>query len=465
VGSAVTGNVLLIDDNSAFCAMVERIAAAAGCRLATASSLAVARRLAAEDEFDLLLVDIDLPDGNGLDIVDEIDIAAHGRIVVVTGNPSLETAVRAVNSPVVDYLIKPVATDALTRLMHAARARALLQRPAAEPRLGGMIGESPPMQALFDQVRRVGPREVCVFVTGESGTGKELVARAVHDLSGRSGRFVALNCGAIAPDLLTSQLFGHERGAFTGAMQAHAGLFEQADGGTIFLDEITEMPATLQVYLLRVLETRALTRVGGTREIPFDVRVVAACNRDPRTAVAAGYLREDLYYRLGEFPIAVPPLRERREDIPALACHFLARLNERYGTTRRFTTASLRRLCELPWPGNVRELRHFVQRHYILADGDSIDVAAETVTRAYERDGSVRFSVGMTFEDVEREMLMRTLASCNNNKRKAARALGVTTKTIYNRLLRYSAQDGAAPAQRVAGAEARDGLEREGSNG
>lgn len=439
--SAKSGNVLLVDDNADFRSMVSEIASSSSCKVFSADTLETARRLALDHEFDLLLIDLALPDGNGLDFVDEIDLAAHGQVAIVTGHPSLETAVRAVRAPVVEYLVKPISADTLTRLMSEAHARALMRRTPPTQQLGGMIGQSASMQRLFEQIRRVAPLDVCILLYGESGTGKELVARAVHDLSGRSGRFVAVNCGAIAQDLLSSQLFGHERGSFTGALQSHAGFFEQAEGGTLFLDEITEMPAALQVYLLRVLEMRTLTRVGGTREIPVDVRVIAASNRDPLQAVDSGNLRADLYYRLIEFPIETPALRDRRDDIPLLARYFLDRLNERYHTSRHFDPETLRRLAERSWPGNVRELRHVVQRHYILADDDIVAIRSEPMPRAVpESDGSIRFAVGMTFDDVEREMLLKTLASCNNNKRQAARALGITAKTIYNRLLRYRSQ-------------------------
>ena len=435
------GNVLLVDDNADFCSAVYDVASTSSCKMVSVDTLAAARRAAADDEFDLLLIDISLPDGNGLDLVDQIDLASHGKVAVVTGNPSIESAVRAVRAPIVEYLVKPISSDLLIRLMEDAHTRALTRQSLSGQQLSGMVGRSAAMQSLFEQVRRVAPLDVCVLVQGESGTGKELVARAVHDLSGRDGRFVAVNCGAIAPDLLSSQLFGHERGSFTGAVQSHAGFFEQAEGGTLFLDEITEMPAALQVFLLRVLETRTLTRVGGTREIPIDVRVIAACNRDPLQAVENGQLRADLYYRLSEFPIEAPALRDRRDDIPLLANHFLARLNDRYGTARHFDPASLRRLVERPWPGNVRELRHAVQRHYILSDGDVVAIRPEAPPRpVVESDGAIRFAVGMTFDVVEREMLLKTLTSCNNNKRQAARVLGITAKTIYNRLLRYRAQ-------------------------
>jgi DNA-binding NtrC family response regulator len=302
--------------------MVVELASLSNCHVTPAETLADARRLTLEHEFDLLLVDLMLPDGNGLDLIEDLDLAAHGRIAIVTGHPSIESAVRAVRKPVVEYLVKPVPMDVLGRLMADAQARAHARLSRSAASIGGMVGNSPAMRALFEQVRRVAPLDVAVFVQGESGTGKELIANALHELSGRKGRFIAVNCGAIAPDLLSSQLFGHERGSFTGASQSHTGFFEQAEGGTLFLDEITEMSMGLQVYLLRVLETRALTRVGGTREIPVDVRIVAASNRDPQLAVRNGNLRADLYYRLGEFPLTLPPLRERRAGQAPQGRHF-----------------------------------------------------------------------------------------------------------------------------------------------
>jgi len=435
--TSLTGNVLVVDDNVEFRTAIADLGKRLHCRVTTAATIDTARRIAADTPFDLLMVDITLPDGNGLDLVESLDLATQGQVALVTGDPTIETAVRAVRSPVVEYLVKPVGLDVLTKLMESAHLRARARAGTADEQMHGMLGRSAPMRSLFEQIRRVAPLDVSVFVHGESGTGKELVAGALHRLSGRSGRFVAVNCGAIAPDLLSSQLFGHERGSFTGALQSHAGFFEQAEGGTLFLDEITEMPLPLQVYLLRVLETRTLTRVGGSREIPIDVRIVAATNRDPQRAVASGALRADLYFRLLEFPLATPPLRDRREDIPLLAQHFLDRLNQRYGTTRRFSTELLRKLSDHPWPGNIRELRHTVQRHYILGE-DTLDLQVAAPPRPIaENDGSIRFTVGMTFEDVEREMLLKTLAHYHNNKRQAARALGITAKTIYNRLLRY----------------------------
>jgi len=434
------GSVLIVDDNVEFQSSVADLAALANCAVSHAATLREARRIIRDGRFDLVILDLDLPDGSGLELLEEIDLATLGEVAIVTGHPSVDSAVRAVRLPIVDYLVKPLAPEALTRLFERARLHARAHPAGAGGEFSGMIGQSPQMKALFDRIDRVARHDMTVFVHGESGTGKELVARAVHERSGRKGEFVALNCGAVASDLLSSQLFGHERGAFTGASQAHAGFFERAEGGTLFLDEITEMPGPLQVYLLRVLESRAVTRVGGTREVAVDVRVIAATNRDPADAVARGVLRGDLYYRLADFPIELAPLRERREDIAPLAQRFLDRLNERYGTRNYLTADALRQWVVRPWPGNVRELRHVVQRAYVLATGDAIGASEESPPRPSALDdGAIIFRVGMSFEEVEREMLLKTLAHHGNNKRQAARVLGITAKTIYNRLLRYRA--------------------------
>lgn len=322
----------------------------------------------------------------------------------------------------------------------------------------GMIGRAPCMQALFDKIRCIAPLDMGVLVQGESGTGKELVARAIHQLSHRSGKFIAVNCGAVAPQLLSSQLFGHERGSFTGATQSHGGFFEQAQEGTLFLDEITEMPTELQVYLLRVTETHTLTRVGGSREIPLDVRVIAASNRDMQQAIAEGDLRSDLYFRLLEFPLTVPPLRERHEDIALLAEYFIRRLNERYGTQKSLSEPSLKQLGLRSWSGNVRELQHVMHHQYVLSadaaeieidiepeqllqrrsfDGKHHDMDGSESTRPTVHDDTVSFNVGATLEDVERTVLLKTLAHCHNDKRQTARVLGVSLKTVYNKLERY----------------------------
>ncbi len=433
------GNVLIVDDNAEFQRAARYLAQLHHCEASQALTLRDARRLTQDQHFDLTMIDLNLPDGNGLDLLDEINANAHGTIAIVTGCPSVESAARAVNSPVGLYLVKPLGPDVMIKLLEAAHARAQLRQPAhAAPNLGEMIGHAPVMRDMFEHIRRVAPLNVSVLMRGESGTGKELVARAIHHLSGRQGRFVPVNCGAITSELAGSQLFGHERGSFTGALQTHAGYFEQAEGGTLFLDEITEMPLALQVYLLRALESRSLTRVGGSSEIPVDVRVIAATNIDPQRAIRAGTLRSDLYYRLVEFPLVVPTLSKRSGDIPVLAQYFLDNLNARYGTHKVFSAQMQREFVAQAWPGNVRELRHAVLRNYILANDDTIEPHAELLP-AQRADGNdfVNFHVGMSFDDIEHAMLLKTLAFHHNNKRQAALTLGITPKTIYNRLLRY----------------------------
>lgn len=457
------GQVLLANGATHPDPRVKAAARAAGCQLTVVADLQSARKLLATRQFDLILVRAASRGAGGLHLVRGLDLARQGR-VIVTGMARGRDDAGAADSPAIEYLADPVSAEILARLMRDAVLRTPSREIAADGPFGGMIGRTMRMQSLFENIRRVAPLEVGVLVHGESGTGKELVAQALHRLSGRTGNFVAVNCGAVSGELLSSQLFGHERGSFTGATQLHAGYFEQARGGTLFLDEITEMPRTLQVYLLRVIETHSLTRVGGAREIPVDVRVIAASNRDLQHAVAAGDLRSDLYFRLLEFPLAIPPLRERREDIPLLAQHFLDQLNDHRHTSKHFAMRSMSRLVESSWPGNVRELRHTVQRQYILAgDAGEIDIHLEPDRpprrRASDRRNSfalrsrpeelfappdaedpIRFSVGTRLDDIEREALLKTLAHFHNDKRAAARALGISLKTIYNKLLRYRSQ-------------------------
>jgi DNA-binding NtrC family response regulator len=306
----------------------------------------------------------------------------------------------------------------------------------------GLTGRSPHLQTLRREICRVAKTDAAVFIDGESGVGKELVAAAVHDESGRNGQFIALNCGAVPSELLSSQLFGHEKGSFTGANARQIGLFQQADGGSLFLDEITEMPLNLQVHLLRALETRAIRRVGGVEDIALDVRIIAATNRSPRLARGEGKLREDLYYRLAEFPVRVFPLRERPEDILPIAEVFLQRLNRQHQTRRVFVADVETILLRHSWPGNVRELKNTIQRAYILADDNLVRPKLPAPRRAgalEETSSTITFAVGTSFEEIERRMLLKTLAYYDDNKVKAADALGITTKTIYNRLAGYRA--------------------------
>lgn len=317
---------------------------------------------------------------------------------------------------------------------------------------GGLIGECKPIRDVLEDLDRIAPTSAAVLVAGESGTGKELVARAVHELSGRGGPFIAVNCGAIAPDLLASHLFGHERGSFTGAATRHIGFFEQANGGTLFLDEVTEMCPSLQVYLLRALETGAITRVGAVDQVCFDARIVAATNRNAMMAIDDGHLREDLFYRLADFIVDLPPLRERGDDVVLLARHFVALLNVHHGQHKRLSDDSVDVLCSYDWPGNVRELKSVVQRCFILSDSDPVRIRIPDhgTGRLADHEGgaTVTFSVGMSYAEMEQKMLLKTLERFGNDKTRAARALGVSVRTIHNQLARFRSDDVVQDARR-----------------
>jgi len=327
-------------------------------------------------------------------------------------------------------------------------------QPIAEPDFGHLYGRAPVMRALYDQIRKVSGTLATVLIMGESGTGKELIARTVHDMSPRADQaFIAVNCGAISPNLIESELFGHEKGSFTGAGQRHVGYFEHACGGTIFLDEITEMPVEMQVKLLRVLETGVFMRVGGAEPIQTRVRIVAATNRNLQEAVAEGAFREDLMYRLAVVPLQVPPLRDRGDDIEELALHFLAQFNAAHQTDKVFSRPALSALRSHAWPGNVRELRNAVQRGYILGE-KTVELAAPLAAARGPgrlagptvKEGVLSLSVGVTLADAQRAMILATLEHFHGDKRQAAKTLGVSLKTLYNRLDLYQSTAAAAMA-------------------
>jgi DNA-binding NtrC family response regulator len=341
-----------------------------------------------------------------------------------------------------DFAVPQIATNVADVPRPKRRSHGRLQRMCE------LYGACDSMRALFDTIERVASVNATVVVLGESGSGKELVANAIHQLSERRGRpFVAVNCGALPETLIESELFGHERGSFTGAARTHRGCFERASGGTLFLDEITEMPIDMQVRLLRALETGRFSRIGGDQEIATDVRVIAASNRDLRTAVSSGKLREDLMYRLCVIPVTVPPLRERGADTLLLAEMFLEQLNEEGSTERAFTDESRERLSAHAWPGNVRELKNVVHRAYVLSDEEVIvdldrDFAAAvetSVNRPLEAPSSneVVIRVGTSLDLAERALIMATLRAVEGSKSKAAQVLGISLKTLYNRLHAY----------------------------
>jgi two-component system, NtrC family, response regulator AtoC len=396
---------------------------------------------------DVALVDYDILGPEGIALLEQSQLGDVVSLVLATADPKLSSAVRGMQLGASDYLAKPV--DATELRAALERLHVALQPPAPGDSgripavgVGEMHGASPPMRRLLRLLRKVGPTSMTVLLCGESGVGKELAAQAIHRLGERSnGPMVAVNCGAISPELMESELFGHEKGSFTGASQRHIGFFERAHGGTLFLDEITEMSPALQVKLLRVLESRQLRRVGGQAEIDVDVRVVAATNRDPDEAIAAGALREDLYYRLAQFPVLVPPLRERGEDITLLANLFLAETNTSNGIAKSFAPATLEALRLHDWPGNVRELRNAVARAWVLA-GDVIephDLPSRVVDGGANDADTLRIAIGMSLAEVERRAILATVGHFEGNRRAAAEALGITPRTLRTKLKSYQA--------------------------
>jgi two-component system response regulator AtoC len=447
-----TLSVLIVEDDVNLRAALAALASREGAVPREAGTLEEARKRLAEAPIDAVLVDLTLPDGSGLSLLGAPEALGTPEYIVVTGDGTAESAVQALKRGAIDYLTKPVDRARLRSVLANVQRTRVLKHEAVDlrsqlrefGRFGRLIGRSAAMQRVYDLIERVAPTDAGVFVTGESGTGKELVAETIHLLSRRRTRsFVAVNCGALAPSLIESEFFGHEKGSFTGADRRRVGYFERADGGTLFLDEITEMPQELQVKLLRVLEEEAVTRVGATDLTPVDVRIVAASNRDPHEAVTKGQLREDLLYRLNVFPIDLPPLRAREDDAVLLAEHFLDRVNAREGSRKRFTPRALARLRALSWPGNVRELENAVERAAILAD-EAIDGEAlprPHPSEAIAEDAALHVRIGTPLEDIERRMILATLESLDGNKRRTAELLGISLKTLYNRLSVYQAME------------------------
>jgi DNA-binding NtrC family response regulator len=427
----------LVDDDHAFTSSAAEYAMTKGCKVDVARTCEQAERLIEANAFDLLLLDISLPDGDGLNLLKRMNAAEQGRVVVLTGYPSAETAARAWKYQILDYMVKPLAGRRFDGLLEQAAAHAASRscRGGSVQQCGDLLTQATVMNLVFNMIRRVAPLQHTVLLHGESGTGKELAARALHEHSGRPGKLVALNCGALSGELAGSQLFGHERGSFTGAVADHAGVFEQAQRGTLFLDEFTEMPAQIQTYLLRILEGREVTRLGAQACRSLDVRVIAASNRDPQEAIQSGVLRADLYYRLAEFAIFVPPLRARMGDIDLLAQHFMEQINREHGVSRVLSPESMTRLHAHSWPGNVRELRHVICRAQVMAESAVIEAWPDTHSTLPHLEMDIH--PGQTLEDIERRAIMLTLEHFGSDRARAADALGISVKTIYNKLARY----------------------------
>jgi DNA-binding NtrC family response regulator len=444
-------NVLLVDDEPDFVAAAKEMLQLHGHTVESAERLESARRLLGGAAPDVLLLDLMLPDGNGLELLEELRESPVKRVVFITGHPGIKSLIKNLSGPSVSYLTKPIGSTELLRTVETDASTDGGGQLTVNGNLhfGCLIGESPAMLSVYEQIEKVARTPSPVLILGETGTGKELVAESIHRASGRPGQFVAVNCGSLSRELAASELFGHEKGSFTGAVRRHPGFFKRADGGTLFLDELAEMPIELQPHFLRVLETGSVLPVGSEREVPVDARTVAATNRDPKKAIADKALREDLYYRLSVFPITLPPLRARVQDVPLLVDHFLGQAQTASGVeTRRFAPEDAARLRAYHWPGNVRELRHVVLRAAIMTDPN------EPVLRLPERfdspfnepNGQQGLAIGRSIRDVERELIMRTLEHLNGDKRAAAETLGISLNTLYNRLNAYEAAGIAAPA-------------------
>lgn len=436
-------HLLITDDEPAIRALIAEIAVEQGYTVAQAGNIREARIQVERHKPDVMLLDMHLPDGDGIDLWKKLALT-NCQVVFITGHSTVESAIEALRCGAVDYLLKPLALRRLRGILAELKNVAPDTDAGhdSEGAFSRIVGTSPAIQLLCAHIEKVAPTQATVLLVGESGTGKELAAEAIHLASRRREKpFMAVNCGAISPNLIESELFGHEKGAFTGADKQHKGYFERAHGGTLFLDEITEMSMELQVRLLRVLETGRFMRVGSHDEIATDVRVVAATNRNPEQAVAKGTLREDLYHRLSVFPLELPPLRDRDGDVQLIAEHFLQGLNAEYGTKKRFSAEALQAMLTYPWPGNIRELRNYVYRSYILADevikGDFNAFSLDSHSAGWGSEITV--PVGVPLADANRQLILATLKQCGGVKKAAAEMLGISLKTLYNRLEEYGA--------------------------
>jgi DNA-binding NtrC family response regulator len=442
-------HLLVVDDESSARTTLALLLRKRGHRVAEAEDVVGAVKRLAEETFDLVVTDLRMPDGDGLDVLQAARAQADApEVILLTAYAEWKSAKEAIRLGALDYFEKGQEPEELYRRIDKALASRALRRENENLRaqlrerygLPGLIAQSPAMHAVLDLVERVAPTDATVLIQGESGTGKEVIAKAVHHASARAGRpFVAVNCGAVPETLLESELFGYVRGAFTGATVSKVGLFEEADGGTLFLDEIAEMPAALQVKLLRALQSGEVRRLGATQAATIDVRVLAATNGDLPTRIAQGSFREDLFYRLNVIQMVLPPLRDRREDIPALAEHFLARAAAKLGRTLRLSPGALERLLRYPWPGNVRELENAIERAAILARTETVepDDLPPHVSAGLQLGPSPALPRQITLADAERAHILQTLERFGRNHSGAAEALGIGRTTLWRKLKEY----------------------------
>jgi DNA-binding NtrC family response regulator len=455
--------VLIVEDEENARKGYEALLRKWGCEVLGVGSAEDALARFREFQPAVMIADVELPGMNGLELLQRLaDDIREVPVIVITGKGSEERAVAAIEAGAFWYIEKPLKAPVLRALLERALGKvqdrrktdALTRQLRAAGRLGELVGGSKAMQEVMVLVETAAPSTASVLITGETGSGKEIVARTLHKLSPRaSNPFVAINCSAIPESLMESEIFGHEKGAFTGAAERRLGCFELADGGTLLLDEIGEMPAPTQAKLLRVLEEHKIRRLGSKAETPVDVRVLAATNKDPEQAVAQGQLRQDLYFRLNVFHVHLPPLRDHKEDLPLLIEHLLADINQKHSRAVRSVNSEVMELFKsYTWPGNIREVRNVLERAAIACDREVIGKQhlptdfGRSLASSAQLSG-IRFPVGTTVDEMERELIVQTLAATNNNKTRAAELLGISLKTLHNKLKEYEGRtksDGAS---------------------
>jgi DNA-binding NtrC family response regulator len=452
------GEILVVDDEANLREALVKLLARAGHHVQAVGSAAEARELVRARRLQLVLTDLRLPGADGVSLLRDIKALDPAvEVIVMTAYGTIQTAVEAMREGAYDYVEKPLDQDRLLLVVERALERYALSEEntrlrravRTEIEYGGLIGKSAAMAPVYQFIEMVAPSNATVLLTGESGVGKELIARAIHQRSPRcQGPLISLNCGAIPETLLESELFGFEKGAFTGAYAARPGKIELSHGGTLFLDEVAEMSPKTQIDLLRVLETRELRRLGGARLIPVDIRVIAATNKNLAEAVAARTFREDLYYRLNVLPLRVPALRERVEDIPLLAEHFLEEFAETYRRPRkRLSRPALELLSAHPWPGNVRELRNLMERLTVTVEDTVID--PEDLPPEYRPARppvrTIEVPLGTPLRKVEEMVIRRTLAEVTSHREKAARLLEISPRALHYKLRRYGIETERTP--------------------
>jgi len=451
--SADDFEVLIVDDDKGILKSADEYLSLQGYRVTTCERGLEALDLVKERDFAIVFTDLKMPEFSGLELLAAIkEHSPQTEVIIMTGYGTIESAIEALRLGSYDYLQKPIKLERLKILIDRIIEKRKLEkeniflkrRLEERHQYGELVGISPRMREIFDIIARISSNSPTVFIQGESGTGKEVVARVIHENSTRQEKpFVAVNCGAIVEGLLESELFGHIKGAFTGAIRDKVGLFEAARGGTLFLDEVAEITPALQVKLLRALQEKRVRPVGDTKELDIDVRVIAATNRDPEEAVKTGRLRSDLFYRLNVVPIQLPLLRERKQDIPLLSTHFLSKLNRKPAQKPlTISTKAMDRLLEYPWPGNVRELENVIERAYALGVREKIEVSDLPLEIRRFGEGSKKSGRIYNLKENEVALIEKALRKTKGKKGEAASLLGINTTTLYRKIKKYGIEEG-----------------------